>query len=132
MARPQSASLTAAMQMLAGGLGLAIAATFRNEWLSIQWQDVSARSVLAVAYLALVGSIIAFSAYMWLFRNVPSDRASTYAYINPVVAVVLGHFLGNEVLTGRTLLAGTVILASVALTLTAKRLPGWPLLRKNA
>jgi drug/metabolite transporter (DMT)-like permease len=123
MARPESASLTAAMQMLAGGIGLAAAATFRGEWSAIVWETVSTRSVLAVAYLAVVGSIVSFSAYMWLLRNVPSDRASTYAYVNPVVAIVLGYFLGHEALDGRRLAAATVIVLSVGLTLSARRLP---------
>lgn len=122
MERPASAALTAAMQMLAGGAGLAVAAALHGEWTTLDWHRFSARSLAALAYLAIVGSIIAFSAYMWLLRNVPSDQASTYAYVNPVVAVVLGYLLGDEVLTSRTMVAGAVILASVAMTLMAKRL----------
>lgn len=131
MARPESASLAAAMQMLAGGLGLAVAAAVHGEWAHFPWHTFSVRSAGAVLYLAAVGSIVSFSAYMWLFRNVPSDRASTYAYVNPVVAVLLGHWLGDEVVTGRTVLAGLVIVLSVGLTLTARRLPRWPFFRRG-
>ena len=123
MERPKSASLSAAMQMIAGGVGLTVAAALHGEWTHLAWETFSARSVGAMLYLAAVGSIVSFSAYMWLFRNVPSDRASTYAYVNPVVAVLLGHWLGNEVVTSRTIVAGAVIVVSVGLTLTARRLP---------
>jgi len=125
MERPKSAALTAAMQMTAGGVGLTMAAALHGEWNHLAWETYSLRSVAAVAYLTLVGSIIAFTAYMWLFRNVPSDRASTYAYVNPVVAVALGWVFYDEVVTGRTLVAGAVIVVSVGLTLTARKLPVW-------
>jgi drug/metabolite transporter (DMT)-like permease len=108
------------MEMLAGGAALAVAAVAGGEPGRFQPGDVSAASLLALAYLVVFGSLAAFTAYTWLLRNVRTSVAATYAYVNPVVAVALGWALGGEPVTGRTLLAGAVILAGVALIVTAR------------
>jgi drug/metabolite transporter (DMT)-like permease len=99
---------------------LAVAAVVGGEPARIRFAEISASSVLAVAYLVVFGSLIAFTAYVWLLRNVRTSVVGTYAYANPVVAVALGAALGGEPVTGRTLLAGAVILAGVALIVTGQ------------
>jgi drug/metabolite transporter (DMT)-like permease len=79
---------------------------------------VSTTSLLAVLYLIVFGSLLAFSAYVWLLRVVPTSKVATYAYVNPVVALLLGWAMAGEELTARTLLAAAVILASVVLIVT--------------
>ena len=78
-------------------------------------------SVLAVAYLVVFGSLIAYTAYEWLLRNAPARTAGTYAFVNPVVAVLLGWWLLDEPLGARTVLAGVVIAAAVALIVLGRR-----------
>jgi drug/metabolite transporter (DMT)-like permease len=84
-----------------------------------QIHDVSASSVLSLAYLIVFGSWLAFSAYLWLLRSVRTSLVSTYAYVNPLVAVFLGWAIENETVTLRTVVAGAIILAAVALIVTA-------------
>jgi drug/metabolite transporter (DMT)-like permease len=112
---PESPLLTSGMQMLAGGALLTLAGTFSGEWAFIDASRISAVSVGAFLYLVVFGSIIAFTAYSWLLRVTTPARAATYAYVNPVVAVVLGWALAGELLTARTLLGAGVIVASVVL-----------------
>ena len=81
----------------------------------------SLRSILAMVYLVLIGAVLAFSAYAWLIRSVPMALASTYAYVNPVVAVFLGWAVLSEPLSLRTVVAGVVILGAVALIVTPVR-----------
>jgi drug/metabolite transporter (DMT)-like permease len=108
-----------AMQMLAGGALQLVAGAALGELGRVDLGAVSTASLLAVAYLVVFGSLLAFTAYTWLLRNVPTALASTYAYVNPVVAVVLGWALVGERVTARTVVAGAVILAGVALIITA-------------
>lgn len=112
---PASPSLSAGMQMIAGGALLIFAGTVSGEWAGFRISEVSLRSTLAFVYLVVFGSIIAFTAYSWLLHNVSPARAATYAYINPVVAVFLGWALAGELLTTRTLAAAAIIVASVVL-----------------
>ena len=112
---PASASLTSAMEMLAGGgllLGLALAT---GELAHIQPAAVSARSAAAFVYLIVFGSLVGFSAFAWLLRFQPASRVATYAYVNPAVAVLLGWALAGEPLTPRTMLAALVIVSGVVL-----------------
>jgi drug/metabolite transporter (DMT)-like permease len=76
---------------------------------------ISARSLLALAYLVAVGAWVGYSAYTWLLRVAPTPLVSTYAYVNPLIAIVLGHVLAGEPFTARVLLAAAVIVGSVAL-----------------
>jgi len=123
--RTQSGSrlLSASMQMFAGGLLLMLASAFRGEPSSIDWAAVSMRSVAGIIYLGIVGSVVAYTAYIWLLSNVSPEQASTYAYVNPVVAVLLGYVFVGEPITRTMLTAGAIILVSVAMILLPRRLP---------
>jgi drug/metabolite transporter (DMT)-like permease len=86
----------------------------------LHWQHVSTTSIVALAYLIVFGSLVGFSAYVWLLRSAPLSLVSTYAYVNPVVAVILGAVFIGEALNARTLIAGGIILAAVALIVVAR------------
>jgi drug/metabolite transporter (DMT)-like permease len=86
----------------------------------VHWQGISRTSWLALLYLIVFGSLIGFSAYVWLLRSAPLSLVSTYAYVNPVVAVVLGAIFIGESLTPRVVIAGSIILAAVALIVVAR------------
>lgn len=116
---PRSQVMTTGMQMLCGGTFLLLSGTGLGEWQTTDWLAVSQRSWLAFGYLVVFGSLIAFSAYSWLTRVAPPAQVSTYAYVNPVVAVLLGWGLANEVITLQTLLA-TVLLVSAVVIITIK------------
>lgn len=123
---PRSPLLTAAMQLLCGGFLLGLASLVAGEPARMDWSSISLRPILAVLYLIFFGSILAFSAFGWLMRVAPASRVATYAYVNPVVALILGWLFAHEKLGLRTLTASAVILAGVVLiTLgTAKRESG--------
>lgn len=110
--------LTAAMQMLAGGLLLGIAGTVFGEWSDVQPSQVSAASLAGLIYLIFVGSLIAYSAFAWLLRVAPTSLVGTYAYVNPVVAVLLGTAFLGEVLSPRVLVGGAIVVAAVAVIVT--------------
>lgn len=112
---PPSAAMGNGMQMLAGGLSLLVAALVAGEVGSFDPVSVSAASVLALLYLVVFGSLLAFSSYIWLLRSTTPAVASTYAYVNPIVALLLGWGLAGEPLSPRTGLAAFVILSSVVL-----------------
>lgn len=111
---PASQLLGTAMEMLAGGVALLLVATIAGEWSDLDIATVSRRSLLALVYLTVIGSS-AFVAYVWLLRVAPTPLVATYAYVNPLVAVLLGYFLAQEPMTVRTLLAAALIIGSVAL-----------------
>jgi drug/metabolite transporter (DMT)-like permease len=120
---PSRPLVGAGMQMLAGGVLLVVAGIAAGELGEIDPAAVSGRSLLAVAYLLVVGSVIAYSAYVWLLKNAPTGLVSTYAYVNPVVAVALGALFLAEPVTPRMLLAGLAIVAAVALIVTSQSAP---------
>ena len=105
------------IQMLAGGLVLTVIGLAAGEWASIRW---TASGVLAVVYLILFGSIVGFTAYAYLLRHVPAAKASTYAYVNPIVAVILGALILAEPVDFRTVIATAVILGGVAIVQLAR------------
>lgn len=107
--------LTSAMQLLGGGLSLAVVSLVAGEPARITSAAFSLQAILAIGYLIVFGSIIAFSAYSWLLRVAHPARIATYAYVNPIVAMLLGWAFADERLTGRTLGAAAVILAGVVL-----------------
>ena len=113
---PRRPLVSAGMQMLAGGVMLAIVAAATGEWTGIH--RASTGSILALLYLITIGSWLAFSAYAWLLRTVRTSLVSAYAYVNPLVAVFLGWAVENESVSARTLGAGAVILVAVALIVT--------------
>lgn len=114
---PSSPLMSTALQMLAGGLLLLLMGSLRGEWLHFRTENFSSLSVAAWGYLCLFGSIVGFTAYMYLLKTVGAARASTYAYVNPVVAVFLGWIVGGEPLAARTLLAAAVIVTAVVIIL---------------
>ena len=116
----KSGAQMSAMQMLTGGLFLLAAALVNGELADFSLNSVSLRSALAFGYLTLFGSVVAFSAYGWIVQRTSATLASTYAYVNPVVAVALGWALANEPVTARTLIAAAIIVGAVAL-ITVKR-----------
>jgi len=123
-ALPRRALVSTAMQMLAGGAIALVVGAATGEFADLHPTSISLASVLGLTWLIVPGSLIAFSAYVWLLQNARISLVSTYAYVNPVVAVFLGWALLSEPVTGTTLLAGAVILAAVALIVTAR--PGAP------
>jgi drug/metabolite transporter (DMT)-like permease len=112
---PSQPGLASGAQMLAGGVLLGVAGLAAGEAGQVHLSQVSAESLLALAYLVVVGSIVAFSCFQWLLHNAPTSIVSTYAYVNPVVAVLLGAAFLGEPLTMRTFVAGAAIVASVVL-----------------
>jgi drug/metabolite transporter (DMT)-like permease len=111
---PSSPALANGMEMLIGGAGLLIVSAFIGEWHSFHPADITTRSLFAVAYLIVFGSIIGFSSYVWLLRATTPARVSTYAYVNPIVAVIIGWLVAGETLSGRVLVAAVLIIAAVA------------------
>jgi drug/metabolite transporter (DMT)-like permease len=112
---PKSPFLASGMQMLAGGSSLILVGTLTGEWTRFEISAVSLNSVLALAYLLVFGSLIAFTAYSWLLKNARPAIVATYAYINPVIAVILGWAFAGESFTSRMLLGAGVIVGSVVL-----------------
>ena len=108
------------MNMLAGGTLLLIAATALGQWQALHPASVSLRSWLALLYLIVFGAIVGFTAYLWLLRESTVALVSTYAYVNPVVAVFLGWALAGEAVTGRMLGAAAVIVTSVVVITLAR------------
>jgi drug/metabolite transporter (DMT)-like permease len=115
---PARPLVAAAMQMIGGSVLLAVAGVFAGELGSVQ--TPSAGSLVGLAYLVAVGSLVAFSAYTWLLRTTSSALVSTYAYVNPIVAVALGVTFRNEELTWRMVIAGGAIVTAVALIVRAR------------
>jgi drug/metabolite transporter (DMT)-like permease len=112
---PESPLVSTALEMLAGGALLFLAGTLTGEWGELDLAQVSPRSLLSLAYLIVFGSIIAFTAYIWLLKVSTPARVSTYAYVNPMVAVFLGWAIVDEVLTSQMLIAAAVIVAAVVI-----------------
>jgi len=115
---PSSRVLSSGAQMLAGGLLLALASASLGEFRSFHPAAVSPAAWLALLYLIVPGSIIGFTAYVWLLHHQSPTKVGTYAYVNPVVAVLTGYFLGGEPLGLRTLLGALLILLSVVVITT--------------
>jgi drug/metabolite transporter (DMT)-like permease len=114
-AQPAGPLLATGMQMLAGGTLLVLAGLVTGEAFRIDVDAISLRSVLGLAYLIVFGAIVGYSAYIWLLRVVHPARVSTYAYVNPIVAVFLGWLLAGEPFTMRMALATVVIIGGVLL-----------------
>ncbi len=112
--------LGTAMQSLAGGAFLVLLGLGCGQGAEQHWTSVSLRSVLALGYLVVFGSLLGFSAYTWLLRVAPPARVSTYAYVNPVVAMFLGWAFASERPMLRTLAAAAVIIAAVVLVITSR------------
>jgi drug/metabolite transporter (DMT)-like permease len=114
-------SITSGMQMLAGGSLLFILAAASGDLGHVNFSAFSWKSIGAFFYLLVFGSLVGFTAYSWLLRNVSTAQAATYGYVNPVVAVFLGWLVVGEPVTGRMLLAAAIVICSVVLITTFGR-----------
>ncbi|MDH3405105.1 MAG: EamA family transporter [Acidobacteriota bacterium] len=128
---PDNRSLGVAMQMIAGGVGLVLVGLAAGEAAEVDLAAASGRSLAALLYLVVFGSIIAFSAYSWLLRNTRATLVSTYAYVNPVIAVFLGWLLAGEPIGAATVVAtaliiGAVVLVGMEARRSRRRLPPTP------
>lgn len=117
---PDSKVMSSGAQMLAGGVLLALAAAGLGELRGFHPSAVSTGAWLALLYLIVLGSIVAFTAYVWLIHHESPTRVGTYAYVNPVVAVLIGYFLGGEALGRRTVLGTLLVLVSVLVITTMR------------
>ena len=113
---PSDGLLSTALQMFCGGCVLAVAAAVSGEWGDFDVSAVSTDSWLALTYLVLIGSIVAYTAYVWLLQNAPISRVATYAYVNPTIAIFLGWLILDERVTATTLLGAAIVIGSVAVT----------------
>ncbi|MEX0991467.1 MAG: EamA family transporter [Actinomycetota bacterium] len=118
---PKRPLVGAGMEMLCGGAVQLAVGVVIGELGDLHPETFSAASLSAVAYLIVFGSIVAFSCYVWLIRSAPTSLVATYAYVNPVVAVTLGAIILSEPLEPRTLIAGAIIVVSVALIVSGQR-----------
>jgi drug/metabolite transporter (DMT)-like permease len=118
---PESKVMSSGAQMLTGGLLLVVAAAAFGEFRGFHPESVSRGAWLALLYLIVAGSIVGYTAYVWLIHHESPTKVGTYAYVNPVVAVVLGYFLGGEALGLRTILGTAFVLVSVVVITTAKK-----------
>ena len=117
------------MQSLAGGVCLWIAGIVSGEAGALHLRAISARSWVALGYLIAFGSMVGFTAYIYILKKSTATRVATYAFVNPVVALFLGWLLVGESITLRTVAAAAVILTAVLLVITAP--PGAPLRAKH-
>jgi drug/metabolite transporter (DMT)-like permease len=115
---PRDPFTSTAVQMLLGGVWLVAAGLIRGEGSNIDVASFSAASIWAFLYLVVFGSLLAFTAYVWLLQNAPISKVATYAYVNPVIAIVLGWVILSEQLTTNMLIGAAVIVASVAFIVT--------------
>jgi drug/metabolite transporter (DMT)-like permease len=129
---PRRALVATGMEMIAGAAVLLVLSALTGELGRVHPAQFSWQSLVALAYLVVFGSIVAFSAYVWLLRHTRTSVAGTYAYVNPAVAVVLGWAFAGEALTTRVLIAGAVIILGVAVVASApalRRPSEWPVIR---
>jgi drug/metabolite transporter (DMT)-like permease len=117
---PASKVMSSGVQMLAGGVLLALASAALGEFHSFRPSTVSLPAWFSLLYLVVAGSIIGFTTYLWLIHHESPTKVGTYAYINPLVAVVLGYFLGGETLGPRTILGALFVLVSVVVITTTR------------
>jgi drug/metabolite transporter (DMT)-like permease len=120
---PRSPAMSTGAQLLTGGVLLMALDLVTGEFQRFQVAGVTAQSFIAWTYLWVLGSVVAFSAYTFLLRNTPSTQASTYAFVNPVVALILGALFGGEALTSRTIIPAAIIVVAVALIILSREKP---------
>ena len=125
---PKGSLVTTGAEMLMGSIGLIIVSLLTGELNGWNPAEVSSRSIAGLVYLITIGSIVGFGSYIWLLQNAPISLVATYAYVNPIVAVVLGYFFGNEALEPRTWLATAIIIGAVIFINTKSK----PQVRKEA
>ena len=121
---PSNVFMSAAIQSMSGGLVLLLTSIMLGEWWNLD--QVSTNSILAMLYLAIFGSIIALSTYVWLLKQVSPSRVSTYTYVNPIIAVLLGWLILDETITAQTIFAICVIVGSVVMVVMSRGKPKPP------
>ncbi len=121
MPLPAAKAMSSGAQMLAGGVLLTLTAALLGEFHGFRVQAVSRGAWLALAYLIVAGSIVGFTAYVWLIHHESPTKVGTYAYVNPVVAVLVGYFLGGEAIGPRTLVGTLLVLVSVVVITTTPK-----------
>jgi len=112
---PPSTFVATGAEMLMGSFGLLVMSLLTHEWQGWNVAAVSMNSIWALLYLIFIGSMIGFGSYIWLLKHAPISLVATYAYVNPIVAVLLGSWIANEPLGAHILLAATIIIGSVML-----------------
>jgi drug/metabolite transporter (DMT)-like permease len=120
---PARPAVSSGMEMICGGVALVVAGIASNELSRVHPSKFSGASIAGLVYLIVFGSIVAFSAYVWLLRNVRTTIVGTYAYVNPFIAVLLGYVFVNERLNATTIVAGAVIVVAVALIVSVGPAP---------
>jgi drug/metabolite transporter (DMT)-like permease len=123
---PADPLVSTAWQMLFGGAVMLVAALLAGQATHIDLGSFSAKSVWALVYLVVIGSLVAYSAYTWLLQHAPISQVSTYAYVNPMVAVVLGWAILNEHIPPMTVVASAIIVFAVAMIIRASSRPSLP------
>jgi drug/metabolite transporter (DMT)-like permease len=121
LALPESKVMSSGAQMLAGGIFLTLTSAILGEFSGFHVRAVSVGAWLALVYLIVAGSIVGFTAYVWLIHHESPTRVGTYAYVNPVVAVLIGYFLGGEALGVRTVAGTALVLVSVTVITTTPK-----------
>ena len=117
---PHDPVIASALQMLCAGVVAIVIALVIGEFRTFRPEAVSRDSLLGLVYLASVGSIVGYGAYTWLLRSAPLTKVTTYAYVNPVVAFILGAIVLGEAISVRTVIAAAIIVAAVALIVSAR------------
>jgi drug/metabolite transporter (DMT)-like permease len=115
--------LASALQMLGGGAALVLVALIHGDFAQLQFAAIAPRAWVAFAYLICAGSLVGFSTFVWLMKHSTPTRVATYAYVNPIVAVILGWLLLGEPITSRTLVASAIIVTAVAIITVQKSKP---------
>jgi drug/metabolite transporter (DMT)-like permease len=116
---PSSPLLGTSLEMLCGGVGLYVVGTVSGEWGRVNLGGITWLSLAGLLYLIIFGSLVGFASYTWLLRNASTSLVSTYAYVNPMVAIIIGNLLAQEPFTPRVVIAATVIIGAVVIiTLT--------------
>jgi drug/metabolite transporter (DMT)-like permease len=117
---PESPLMRACMNMLAGGLGLLVLGTFSGEWTQLNLDAISQRSLIGLVYQIVFGSLVGYVAYTWLLHVAPTALVATYAYVVPLIAILLGNFLAQEPITPQIMISAGMILGSLVLVNTRR------------
>ena len=120
---PESGLLTTGMEMLGGGVLMILVGALSGEFSRLDVSHISRASAIGLVYLITFGSLLGFTSYIWLLDKVSPARLGTYAYVNPIVAVLLGWAIAGETLTARTAFAAAIVICAVALITTARSAP---------
>jgi drug/metabolite transporter (DMT)-like permease len=115
---PDSKLMTVALEMLCGGIALIIVSYFFGDWGRFHVSSLTFKSLTAFIYLIIFGSLVAFTAYIWLLDAAGPAKATTYAYVNPVVAVILGWLMASEALSFKMIFSAAIIIIAVAIIIT--------------